>query len=229
MLPLDDSGAATHISAKGIPLPITRRSLLAGATSLAATTLAPAASVGPTQPGDSELTALGARLEQALAVLHTAQRAFDECERRYLEEGPDPPPILTRAGPLGKLLRHDGAWWRARELRWLLKDDDHRADWPTARAALQAALAYEARDRRFRRKLSLRAAELAHRAADDAADDLAAAILAAPARSGVGLAVQGRAVKLWGKPEWWGCGASHADACERFAAHLIDRAIAAVR
>jgi PAS domain-containing protein len=204
-------------------LPITRRSLLAAAASV---TLAPAAG-RPTQPADAELTALGARFEQALGALDAAQRAFNDCECRYLEEGPDPPPMLTRAGALGILLRHEGEWCRAHELRWLLKDDDHRADWPAARAALRVALAYEARDRRFRRKLGLRAAERAQRAALDAIDDLAAAILAAPAGLAQGLAVQGRAVKAFGKPEWWSGEASHADACERFAAHRIDRAIAA--
>jgi hypothetical protein len=220
MLPLDDSRVATHISAKGAPLPITRRSLLAAAVSL---TLPAAAHA--TQ-ADSELTALGARFEQALVILDAAQRARDECERRYLRDGPEPPPILTSAGTLGTLLRHENAWWSARELRWLLKDEDQRADWPAARAALRAALSYEARDRRFRRKLGLRAAEKAHDAAIDAVDALASSILAAPARSAAGFAVQARAVKCWGKPEWWSEEASHADMCERFAARLIDDAIA---
>ncbi|MEA2876071.1 MAG: hypothetical protein QOF14_1267 [Hyphomicrobiales bacterium] len=182
----------SRVPADAVRLPIlSRRSLLAGATSLAATALAPAASLRPTQATD-ELTALGTRFEQALGALDAAQRAFNDCECRYLEEGPDPPPMLTRAGALSTLLRHEGAWWRARELRWLLKDDDHRAEWPAAHAALRVALAYEARDRRFRRKLGLRAAERAQRAALDAVEALSDAILAAPAGTAQGLAVQGR-------------------------------------
>ncbi len=203
---------------------MTRRSLLAGATSLAATTLVPAASLHPTQ--DPELTVLGARFEQALAVLEVAQPALAACERRYLEEGPLPPPVLTDGGPLGHLI-NDWGCWTALELRWLLKDDDHRADWPAARAALPVALAYEARDRRFRRKLGLPAAERARDAAADAVESLGDAILASTARSAAGLAVQARALKAWGKPGWWSGEASHADPFERFAAQLIDRAIAA--
>ncbi len=179
---------------------LSRRSLLAGATSLAATTLAPAAPLRPTQDCRSSLRRLAPALNWRSACLTLVQRAFDDCERRYLEEGPDPPPMLTRAGALGTLLRHEGAWWRARELRWLLKDDDHRAEWPAARAALRVALAYEARDRRFRRKLGLRAAERAHEAAIEAVDGLAAAILAPTAHSAQGLAVQGRVVKLSASP-----------------------------
>lgn len=172
--------------------------------------------------------ALGTRFELALGVLDVAQRARDDCERRYLRDGPAPPAILMSEGAFGGLLRHEGAWWSARELRWLLKDEDQRAEWPEVRVALRVALAYEARDRRFRRKLGLRAAEKAHEAALDAVDELAASILAAPARSAQGLAVQGRAVKAWGKPEWWSDAASHADMYERFAARVIDDAIAAV-
>jgi len=214
-----------HPFGKGAPLPITRRGLIAGTASVAVITLAPAAAQA-TQAADTELTALGARFEQALDILDVVQRARDDCEQLYLRNGPEPPPVLTSEGALGALLRHEGAWWSACELRWLLKDEDHRADWPAARAALRVALAYEARDRRFRCKLGLRAAEKAHEAALDVVDELAASILVSPARSGAGLAVQGRAVKLWGKPEWWSPQASHADACERLAAQLIDAAIA---
>jgi hypothetical protein len=39
--------------------------------------------------------------------------------------------------------------------------------------------------------------------------------------------VQARTVKAWGKPEWWSMDENHADACERFAARMIDRVIAA--
>lgn len=179
-------------------MPITRRRLLAHATSLAATTLAPAASLHPTQ--DPELTALGARFEQALAVLEVAQPALAACERRYLEEGPLPPPVLTDGGPLGHLI-NDWGCWTALELHSFLEDESNRADWPAARLALPVALAYEARDLRFRRKLGVPAAECAHEAALDAVESLGDAILAASARSAHGLAVQGRAVKVWGKPE----------------------------
>jgi len=170
----------TSPSAKDTPLRLTRRSLFAGAASLAATTLTPAAQALPTQ-GEPELTALGAQFEQALGDYRAAQRHFNACERRYLSEGPDPPPILTEAGPLGHLLRIKGSWWSARELRWLLKDDEERASWPEAQVAHAAALAYEARDRRFRRRIGFRAAERAHEGAIDALHTVAAAFIAAGA------------------------------------------------
>jgi hypothetical protein len=171
---------------------------------------------------DAELTALGRRFEQALGVHEAAQRAFNDCERCYLRDCPDPPDSLTSAGPLGGLLRHKDSWWTARELGGLLRDEEHRAEWPDALAALRIALAYEARERRFRRKLGLRGAERACDAANDALDDLAALILAAPARSPAGLAVKAHVTKLWGKPEWWSPEASHADPYERFAAEILD-------
>ncbi len=156
-----------------------------------------------------------------------AQAHFNACERRYLREGPDPPPLLTEAGPLGHLLRLKGSWWAARELRGLLKDESERACWPTARDAYAAALAYEARDRRFRRRIGLRAAERAHEDLIEALHQLSELILAAPVNSRAGLAVKGCAVKAWGKPEWWSEEEGHADACERFAAQIIDGVIAA--
>ena len=213
-------------SAKDTPLRLTRRSLFAGTASLAATALVPTACVQATQ-GDAEFTALGVRFEQALSVHEAAQRHFNACERRYLSEGPDPPPILTEAGALGHRLRIKGSWWSARELRWLLKDEEERASWPEAQAAYAVALAYEARDRRFRRRIGFRAAERAHEDAIDALQNLSDLILATPAQSRAGLAVQGRVVKAWGKPEWWSGEESHADLCERFAARVIDRVIAA--
>jgi hypothetical protein len=212
-------------SAKDTPLRFTRRGLFAGTASLAATALAPAAHALPTQV-EPELTALGRRFEQALGAYRAAQRTFNACERRYLSEGPDPPPILTDAGTLGHLLRIKGSWWSARELRWLLKDEEERASWPEAQTAHAAALAYEARDRRFRRRIGFRAAERAHEDAIDTLHDLGDLILAAPAQSRAGLAVQGRVVKAWGKPEWWSRQRSHADSCERFAARIIDGVIA---
>jgi hypothetical protein len=92
-------------------------------------------------------------------------------------------------------------YWTARDLRAVLRDPDRRADWPTAQSALHIALAYEARERRFARRIGLRAAERAHEAAIEAVENLSELILAAPARSPAGLAVKGRAVKAWGKPE----------------------------
>jgi hypothetical protein len=92
---------------------------------------------------------------------------------------------------------------------------------------LRLALAYEARERRFARRIGLRAAERAHHAAIEAVEELSHGILRLDARSSAGLAVQARAVKAWGKPEWWSEEESHADACERFAACVIDRVIAA--
>jgi hypothetical protein len=78
-------------------LPITRRGLLAGSASIAATTLAPPC---PTQAED-ELTSLGRGFEQALWVHREARHALDDCEQRYLRDGPQPPLVLTDAGPLG--------------------------------------------------------------------------------------------------------------------------------
>jgi hypothetical protein len=217
-----------RVSAKDDSLPtLTRRSLLAGSASLAATTLSPGAPMAqPIRCPDAELTALGARFEQALSVYEAARNHFNDCEERYLTQGPDPPQALTSAGPLGALLDHDWCYWSARELRALLRDPDHRGDWPAADAILRIALAYEARERRFRRKTGLRAAERAHEAATDAVDALAMEIIETSARTLVGFAVKARAVKAWGKPEWWSENDSHADPYARFAADIIDRAIA---
>jgi len=101
------------------------------------------------------------------------------------------------------------------------------AEWPVAQSALRAALSYEARERCFARRIGLRAAERAYRDAIDAVDDLSRDILGADAHSSAGLAVQARAIKVWGKPEWWS-EEDHADAYERFAAHVIDRMMAMV-
>src|SRR3954451_8016144 len=109
------------VPANAAPLRLTRRGLFAGSASLAATTLAPAALPAQPTQTDAELTALGAKFEQALGVYRAAQAHYNACERRYLREGPDPPPILSEEGPLAHLLRIRGSWWTARELRWLLK------------------------------------------------------------------------------------------------------------
>ncbi|MEJ0075353.1 MAG: hypothetical protein WDO17_07875 [Alphaproteobacteria bacterium] len=201
---------------------LTRRTLFAGSASLAATTLAPAAPVAQPTQAALELTALGAKFEQALAAQEAAQSRFNACEAQFLSECPDPPAALTAAGPLARWLDDGWSYWRSRDLRRFLRDPDHEADWPAAREALRLALAYEARERRFARRIGLRAAE---RAYHDAIEELSHDILRVDARSPARLAVQARAVKAWGKPEWWSEEESHADLCERFAARVIDHVI----
>src|SRR5262249_11100956 len=150
--------------------------------SLAATTLAPAvappipASAQPTQ-ADSELTALGLRFEQALAAHEAAQRHFNACEARFLSDCPDPPAALTSAGALAPWLDYEGPYWRSRDLRAFLRDKEHEAEWPEAERALRLALAYEARERRFARRIGLRAAERAYHAAIHTIEELSHDIL----------------------------------------------------
>ena len=213
-------------SAKDTPLRLTRRSLFAGTASLAATALAPAAHALPTQ-AEPELTALGRRFEQALAAHEAAQRHLNGCENRFLAECPDPPEALTPAGPLGNWLKHDWMYWTACELRAFLRNPERKCDWSAAQDALRIALAYEARERRFARRIGLRVAKRAYEKASDALENVSEQILAVPAQSHIGFGVKGRVVKFWGKLEWWSTDAGHADACERFAAQIIDGAIAA--
>src|SRR3954451_17074235 len=97
------------VPATDTPLRLTRRGLVAGSASLAATALAPAALALPTQD-HAELTALGTKFEQALGVFEAAETHYNACERRYLRESLDPPPILCEEGPLGDLLRDRGSW-----------------------------------------------------------------------------------------------------------------------
>src|SRR5437764_1948516 len=125
-------------------------------------------------------------------------------------------------GPLARWLAHDWMYWTSRELRAVLRNPDRASDWPAAQSTLRIALAYEVRERRFKRRIGLRAAERTYRAAGDALDALGDEILSANARSCAGFAVKGRAVKAWGKPEWWSKEVGHADSCERFAAWVID-------
>jgi multidrug efflux pump subunit AcrA (membrane-fusion protein) len=207
-------------------LRLTRRSVFAGTASLAATALAPGALALPTQ-SQPELTALGAKFEQALAAYRAAQARFNACEERFLAECADPPEALTPAGPLGNWLKHDWMYWSARDLRAVLRDPERKGDWAAAQDVLRIALAYEARERRLARRVGLRAAERAYREAGDAVENLSERIFAAPAPSAAALAVQGRIVKFWGKPEWWSADDGHADACERFAARIIEGLIAA--
>lgn len=210
------------------PLRLTRRTLFAGSASLAATTLAPAAPLALPTQAERELTALGLKFEQALAAHVAAQSHFNACEARSLAECPDPPAALTAAGPLAQGLDSRWSYWRSRDLRRLLRDPEHEADWPAAQGALRIALAYEARERRFARRIGLRTAERAYHDATHVVEELSCDILRVDARSSAELAVQARAVKAWGKPEWWSEEESHADPYERFAARVIDRVIAAV-
>jgi hypothetical protein len=206
---------------------LSRRAMLGG---LAVTPLTAQAQAwpapAPTQP-NPELTALGARFEQALRNQQAAQRHFNDCEARYLDQCPDVPPELTRIGPLGDHLCSEWSYWTVRELRALLRDADRRADWPAARAMLPIALASEARERHVCRRIGLRAAERTHEAANDALDDLSTLILSASDTPG-SRALKGRVVKAWGKPEWWSSGEGHADCHERFAAQVIDAVIGQV-
>src|SRR5437868_3873464 len=125
---------------------LTRRTLFSGSASLAATALAPAALPAQPTQADAELTALGPKFEQALGLHEAAQRRFNACETRFLAECPDPPAALTSAGPLAQWLDSRWSYWRARELRSFLRDDEHEAEWPVAQSALRVALAYEARE-----------------------------------------------------------------------------------
>src|SRR5256885_1245724 len=81
--------------------------------------------------------------------------------------------------------------------------------------------------RRAKRKTNLRAVEAAHNAAIDAIGDVGGLVLAAPARSLVGLAVKARVIKIWGRREWWDPVEGDADTYERLAAQIIDAVAAA--
>ena len=128
---------------------------------------------------------------------------------------------LTCDGPLGHLIR-DWEYWRARELRALIRRSEQQGERQAASALLPVAVAHERRKRRLRHKLGLAAAERAYRAAGDAADELCAAIFRAPARSPAGFAMKARAVKLWAGPEWWSAEEGHAELSERLAAQVLD-------
>ena len=172
----------------------------------------------PAHP-DADLLALSHSLDRALAACEDARLHFNVCEDRYLSGGPDPPAALTADGPLGHLLAHRWAVWRASDLREILRDRDQRKYWKAARAALPLACKHEAQDRAFKRKTKVAAAERAYHAALDHIDRVAGQILAAPATTSAGLAVKARAVKIWGKREWWD---GDADTYELIAAQIID-------
>src|SRR3954467_9937499 len=92
------------VPAKDTPVRLTRRTLFSASASLAATTLVPAATLAQPTQADAELTALGAKFEQALGLHEAAQRHFNACENRFLAECPEPPAALTSDGPLARWL-----------------------------------------------------------------------------------------------------------------------------
>ena len=188
----------------------------------AAVALADDPRVSAQTEADAELVALDRTFAQALETYEAARRHYNRCEKRFFAACPDPPDVLTSGGPLGRLLDNKGSWWDVQDLRWLLKDAARRRFWRRARALLPVAKRYEAEMRRVGRDSGLLAAEAAHEAAMDALHDLSRKILAAPARSLAGLAVKARAVKRWGKPEWWDPVAGRADTQERLAAQILD-------
>jgi TAT (twin-arginine translocation) pathway signal sequence len=204
--------------------PVSRRQLLLGGAGAAAAAAVPPPALAPPAP-DEALARLARLFAEALAAYAAAESHRNDCERRYMEEGPDPPAALTRAGPLGRLLKRDWEWWSAGDLVWLMRDRGRRKHWVRARELLPVARAYRRQDRRFARTCGLPAAEAAQAAASDALADLAMAILAMPARSPAALALKAHAVKAWGRPEWWSAEPSHADAYERLAAQVLDAAM----
>jgi hypothetical protein len=208
---------------------LTRRNVfLALATATAAATAVSGAAPGLSEHGapanpDADLLALGNSLNRALAACETARLHFNACEDRYLSGGPDPPAALTADGPLGHLLAHRWQWWQAADLREILRDRGRRKYWKAARAALPLARKHAAQDRAFKRKTNVAAAERAYHAALHHIDEVSGQILAAPATTSAGLAVKARAVKIWGRPEWW---TGDADTYELIAAQIIDTVMA---
>jgi hypothetical protein len=191
----------TAIPANPISMPsLGRRALLVGAATATASAFVPAAA---SAPQDSGLTALERAFEAALAEYGAAQRHYNDCERRFFVACSDPPPILTRDGPLARLLSNDWSWLNARDLRWLLEQSDERRLWKAGHAALPVAKAYEAKIRRVKRAAGLAAAEAAQVAAMDRLHDLSERIAAVPAHSLADLALKARVVCRWGAPEWW--------------------------
>src|SRR5262245_6268023 len=199
--------------------PLTRRGLLTGTAAAAASSRTRAAPDPP--QAHASVATLAHHFTEALATYAAAERHRNDCERRYLEDGPMPPAALTRAGPLGRGLR-DCDWWRADELAEMLADPRRRARHAVARALLPVARAYEAADQAFASACGLPAAIAAHDAAAETLNALADSILVLPPDSPAALALTARAVKAWGKPEWWS--AQHADAYEQMAAQVLDGA-----
>jgi hypothetical protein len=203
--------------------------LLAGTVASAALAIAavpadalPAAAIEP----DAELIGLERRFAAALDAYETARQHFNRCEARYFELCPRVPKLLARKGPLGHLLSDRWSHWSAADLRRMLKDLQHRNVWDKARTALPVARSYEARMRRVRRTTDVVAAERENNAAMETIGDVAALILAAPARSLADLAVKTRAVKTWGRPEWWDLDEDRTDTYEHLAAEILDAVMA---
>ena len=210
----------TAIPANPISVPSPgRRALLVGAASAAASALLPAAAAAPQ---DLRLAALERAFEAALAAYEAAQRHYSDCERRFFAACPDPPQVLTREGPLAKLLCNDWSWLNTRDLQWLLLQPKQRRLRKAARAALPLAKAYEVEIRRVKRVAGLAAAEAAQLAAMDSLYGLSERIAAVPAHSLADLALKARVVRHWGAPEWWGDPSS----TELLAAQVLDAVIA---
>ncbi len=210
----------TTIPANPISVPSPgRRALLAGAVAAAASAFAPLAA---SAPQDFRLCALERDFEAALAEYEAAQRHYNDCEQRFFAACPDPPPVLTRDGPLAKLLCNDWSWLNTRDLQWLLRQPKQRRLRKAARAALPVAKAYEVEIRRVKRVAGLAGAEAAQLAAMDSLYGLSERIAAVPARSIAGLALKARVVRHWGAPEWWG----DPGPAELLAAQVLDAVIA---
>jgi hypothetical protein len=212
------------VAANALALPsLTRRGLLVGLASGVVTV--PAGIGSAAANAERELATLGATFDQSLAAHEAARHHYNDCENRYFDLSPMPPDELTFDGPLGHLLDSRWSIWSAHELRRLLKDGNLQDSWPAIRAALPLARAYEKADKAAEHASGVIAAEVASDAAIDRLDEVCGLILAAPARGTCGLAVKARAVKRWGKPEWWERGGG--DVYERLAAQIIDAVIAA--
>ena len=209
-----------RVPANAASLPwLTRRNVLLG---IAAASASAGVSVDISRAaGDpnAELIALMRTFDRAVATYETAQRYYNDCERRYFALRPKPPVALTIRGPLGHLLDDRWSVWRAAALRRMLNDPDQSPRWSAARSVLPLARAYEAEIRVVKRKTDVAAAEAAHNVAINHMGDVSEAILVAPARGLAGLAVKARVVRTWGRPDWWGC---VADTAEGLAARIID-------
>src|SRR5262249_28266046 len=135
--PTDPRMPKTPVSANADSMPaLTRRALLAGTAATAASSApVPAPALGGPPPAlggpDPAVSGLGRHLTEALATYAAAERRRNDCERRYLEDGPMPPVALTRAGPLGMGLR-EWEWWSVDELRRLLANRRRRRHWRLA-------------------------------------------------------------------------------------------------
>src|SRR5262249_41514345 len=214
------------ISAHGAVLPdLTRRSLLVGTAAAATSPGIPPAAAACSAPSDCVVAILTQRLTAALTDYAVAERHRNDCERRYLDDGPMPPAALTRAGPLGSRLR-EWEWWTADDLCRFLENGARRKHWPIARELLHLARAHEMADKRFAHACGLAAAEAAHDAAAGTLHRLADMILAVPPHSRAAFVLKAGAVRAGGRREWWGPPHGGADAYERMVAQVLDAVIA---